>query len=93
MGELVKIPPGLHDWLLQQRSEGVTWYHIWKPLKKAIDAGKQLDMQGNVIGYSYDPATALITVYAILPEHDEVQIRPEDFQKVMAPYLRGTPEC
>ncbi|GHC58952.1 hypothetical protein [Neogemmobacter tilapiae] len=94
MGELVKIPPGLQEWLLSARAAGGgTWYDIWKPLKKAIDAGKPLSLQGNTIGYSYDPATTLISVYAILPEFDEVHIPQEKFQKTMAPYLRGTPEC
>jgi hypothetical protein len=91
MGFPLQFRGGLEDMLLCERDGGVTWHDVWTPLKNAIDAGEKTQFHFNVSGYEYEPQTNLITVYGLLVDHGEVQLKPEDFLTNMRRFFRGAP--
>lgn len=90
MVELVDFPVGLRSML---ENEDVTWYDVWKPLKKAIDEGSKVAFGFNISGYEYDPSLKRITVHGLTVDDGEVYLSSENFRANMAQFLRGAPKC
>ena len=90
MAEVTSLPAVLGAYLADLR---LSWYAVWKPLRKAKQEGRAVEVRHQIMIFGYDPKTELFEVATEFGEIENAFLNEQNFIREVGKHTRGAPEC